>query len=171
MNSDSKNQTSNASNVSSAQHMSERLSELQYAAMAHELSGLPVPQELLKEYQELEAKLSSHNTVPVNQIGQPAKTETDVERLTRQLGEMQYAAMAHALSGLPNDESFAREYEKLQAELSQAKRNYVDGLRAKLGEMKYTAMAMSLAGQDTPTEFDREYLDVERRLKQEEENN
>jgi hypothetical protein len=172
-------QPSTTSNTSATKTMAERLGELQYAAMAHELSGLPVPPELQTEFQELEARfregnagvgagISTQHSATVGDTEELKGLVLEIECLTRELGEMQYAAMANTLSGLPNDQDFAHGYAKLEEELAQAKKGYVEGLRVRLNQMQATAMALGLAGQDTPPEFAREFSELEEQLKKEE---
>jgi transcriptional regulator of met regulon len=99
--------TINPSNMSHSngtlQDMLKRQDELQYAAMAHALSGQQLPDDLASEYATLEKSIKQLNA----------------ERLLNRMNEMQYAAMAHAQTGQPLSEEFAREYADLERQVAQ----------------------------------------------------
>jgi transcriptional regulator of met regulon len=73
-----------------------RQDEMQYEAMAHALSGQPLPDDFVQEYAALEKSLAEEALLSPS------------DQALRQMNEMQYAAMAHALSGQPLPDDFGK---------------------------------------------------------------
>lgn len=109
--------------------------------------------------QEITTNSNSVSRNPVMQ-SKPAPRETLASLLKRQ-NEMQYMAMAHALSGqqLPTD--FASEYFQLQKSIKAAQ---IEEVTVKLNDMQYSAMAHAHSGQTLPESFGREFASLQREL-------
>jgi len=88
--------TVNPNNDKTMQEMIKRQNEMQYTAMAHALSGQPLPDDFVQEYAALEKILAQ------------AAVVTPSDDANRQ-NEMQYSAMAHALSGQPLPDDFGKD--------------------------------------------------------------
>jgi transcriptional regulator of met regulon len=79
------------------QDMLRRKKEMEYAAMAHALSGQPLPDDFAQEYAALEKSVSEEALL----------SPSDLK--LRQMNEKQYEAMAHALSGQPLPDDFGKD--------------------------------------------------------------
>lgn len=88
----------------------------------------------------------------------PNTNETLQELLKRQ-NEMQYAAMAHQLSGQALPENHANEYAAIERRIRQLT------ISARMNELQFAAMAIEQAGQPMPEDLAREYAELEQEMK------
>ena len=92
-------------------------------------------------------------------------TKQTLEDLIKsRLHEMQYEAMAHALSGQTVGAEFEAEYVRLEKILAEAAKSQLERIRNRMQEMQYTAMAHALSGQELPSNFAKEFAEFETQL-------
>jgi hypothetical protein len=87
--------------------------------------------------------------------------EATLECMLKRQNEMQYMAMAHALSGQTLPPDFAAEYLALQKSIKTAQ---IELLETKLNDMQYSAMAHAHSGQTLPADFGREFEALKQEL-------
>ena len=79
---------------------------------------------------------------------------TTLQAMIQRQNEMQYEAMANALSGQPLNDDFLAEYAALEKSLAkETTLSTSERSESELNKMQYAAMANALAGQPQPEEI------------------